>query len=48
MTDKIPETTIPKAEPEDQQFHTPMWVLTTTVVVSFFAVVLYVRGLPLP
>lgn len=36
----------PQAEPE--QFHTPMWVLTTFVIVSFGIIAVAIRGLPFP
>lgn len=44
MKDKNIETPIPTAE----QFHTPMWVLTTFVLVSFVVVAVAIRGLPIP
>jgi hypothetical protein len=40
------KTNISKAEPE--QFHTPMWVLTTFVIVSFGIIAVAIRGMPLP
>ena len=46
MNDRNKETPIPTAEPE--QFHTPMWVLTTFVIVSFGIIAVAIRGLPLP
>jgi hypothetical protein len=46
MNEQNIETNIPAAEPE--QFHTPMWVLTTFVIVSFGFIAVAIRGLPLP
>lgn len=49
MNDKNIETPIPAAEQlpsHPEQFHTPMWVLTTFVIVSFILVAVAIRGLP--
>lgn len=50
MNDKNTVTPIPTADQlpaHDKQFHTPMWILTTLVIVAFAGIAVAIRGLPI-
>lgn len=50
MNDRNIKTPIPTADQlpvHSEQFHTPMWVLTTFVIVAFAGIALAIRGLPI-
>ena len=50
MNDKNIVTPIPTADQlpvHSEQFHTPMWILTTLVIVAFAGIAVAIRGLPI-